>query len=556
MTEASVGSGQASMPPTYDEGKPISEDDVKVKIQSSNDAKIELGGKEKEAQEEGFKGLSKEELMQYANDPFWVRLRWSLFILFWIIWVAMLVVSIVIIVYAPKCPSPPPKQWWQKAPVFKVDVTKFPEGSLKGVEKEADAMVEAGVGTAYFPNLISARDFETVNQDMGTMDDWKSLVSELQKRGIRVMVDFQPWETADTHMWYEEAVSNKEPYNSYFLSGQKKLDLANAGVQEELGNLLKFWINEGVDGFMLQGAGTVPEALLANFRTLLDDAEAETTIAKVLVTEDSGWALAEKEEEEGAKYGGVGAGNPVHLILTEDLLGSETPTALGIKGKLDTFINTLPCYSEKKDEEVTETEEEKKPLTEEEQLAENVRILTAPTSKSCVWPSFKFNTAAFGEGVWRDALTMLKMLLPGTIITQPEELDLVSWAAQPLNSTDHERLSLYGLLASKLRHQEAILFGKLIPDINTFVRNSTVFGLTRVKKGSPGFLLLVNMGPAEKVLDVSGEATIPDSISVLEAGNAIASSPKLKDDGKRVSSSEVKLAQGQAKIFTFVPKIG
>merc|ERR1719260_696987 len=44
--------------------------------------------------------------MQYANDPFWVRLRWVLFIAFWVIWVAMLVASIAIIVYTPKCPSP------------------------------------------------------------------------------------------------------------------------------------------------------------------------------------------------------------------------------------------------------------------------------------------------------------------------------------------------------------------------------------------------------------------------------------------------------------------
>merc|ERR1712121_463006 len=97
------------------EGDKLSQDeDTKVKITSS-DTKIDMEKeKEKEVEAEGFKGLTKEELMQYANDPFWVRLRWVLFILFWIIWVAMLVASILIIVYAPKCPSPEAKQWWQK----------------------------------------------------------------------------------------------------------------------------------------------------------------------------------------------------------------------------------------------------------------------------------------------------------------------------------------------------------------------------------------------------------------------------------------------------------
>lgn len=68
-----------------------------------NDAKVELGGSPGNAPQ--FVGLGKEELMRYANDPFWVRLRWFLFILFWLIWGAMLAVAIAIIVLAPKCAS-------------------------------------------------------------------------------------------------------------------------------------------------------------------------------------------------------------------------------------------------------------------------------------------------------------------------------------------------------------------------------------------------------------------------------------------------------------------
>merc|ERR1711910_147340 len=112
-----VEAENGAMPPTYDEAKGLTETmDQKVNIAPS-DTKIEMG-KEKEKEEEGFKGLSKEELMQFANDPFWVKLRWVLFILFWIIWVAMLAASVVVIIYAPKCPSPEAKQWWQKGPVY------------------------------------------------------------------------------------------------------------------------------------------------------------------------------------------------------------------------------------------------------------------------------------------------------------------------------------------------------------------------------------------------------------------------------------------------------
>merc|ERR1712115_556933 len=144
---------EGTMPPTYDAATGLTESaDQKVNIAPS-DTKIEMG-KEKEKEEEGFKGLSKEELMQFANDPFWVRLRWTLFVLFWIIWVAMLVASVVIIIYAPKCPSPEPKQWWQKNAMYKVDVGTFTD--LNGVQDELDYLVGSGVGTLYLTSFIMA----------------------------------------------------------------------------------------------------------------------------------------------------------------------------------------------------------------------------------------------------------------------------------------------------------------------------------------------------------------------------------------------------------------
>lgn len=58
--------------------------------------------------------------MKYANDPFWVRLRWILFIGFWAIWIGMLVGAISIIVFAPKCTAPAPLAWWKEGPIVKI----------------------------------------------------------------------------------------------------------------------------------------------------------------------------------------------------------------------------------------------------------------------------------------------------------------------------------------------------------------------------------------------------------------------------------------------------
>ncbi|KAI1284999.1 4F2 cell-surface antigen heavy chain [Halotydeus destructor] len=50
-------------------------------------------------------GLTKDELMKYANDPTWVRIRTSIFVLYWIVWIGMCVASAVIIATSKKCSS-------------------------------------------------------------------------------------------------------------------------------------------------------------------------------------------------------------------------------------------------------------------------------------------------------------------------------------------------------------------------------------------------------------------------------------------------------------------
>lgn len=71
--------------------------------------------------------MTKEELMKYANDPFWVRLRWILFTLFWAIWVGMLIGAISIIIYAPKCSAPPPLVWYKEGPIVTITGNESPE---------------------------------------------------------------------------------------------------------------------------------------------------------------------------------------------------------------------------------------------------------------------------------------------------------------------------------------------------------------------------------------------------------------------------------------------
>ena len=126
--EINPGEGAATLAtPDPDEATKV---EIKQPLEDSLRKSKEELAKEEEAE---FRALSKAELMKYATDPFWVTLRWVLFILFWVAWVAMLVAAIVIIILAPKCPTPAPKAWFQKAPIYEVYVKSFKDSNGDGI---------------------------------------------------------------------------------------------------------------------------------------------------------------------------------------------------------------------------------------------------------------------------------------------------------------------------------------------------------------------------------------------------------------------------------------
>ncbi|XP_074593073.1 4F2 cell-surface antigen heavy chain-like [Brevipalpus obovatus] len=71
--------------------------------EKNGEAKVDIG---RSSFDTTRTGLSKEELMKYANDPFWIKVRLVAFILFWIAWVGTLAGSVVIIMLSPKCQDP------------------------------------------------------------------------------------------------------------------------------------------------------------------------------------------------------------------------------------------------------------------------------------------------------------------------------------------------------------------------------------------------------------------------------------------------------------------
>jgi len=99
--------------------------DSTVKFLNGSDktSKVAITDKDKTTGE--FVGLTKEELMQFATDPFWRRVRIILMVMFVVIWVVMLAAAVAIIVIAPKCPPRPELDWWQKTVVYHIHPQSF-----------------------------------------------------------------------------------------------------------------------------------------------------------------------------------------------------------------------------------------------------------------------------------------------------------------------------------------------------------------------------------------------------------------------------------------------
>ena len=115
--------------------KPVETDDPEVGFIQPNhsDAKQNFA-----ATSADFTGLTKEDLMKYAKDPFWKKVRIVFMVLFWATWVALIVASVLIIIFAPKCPPVPKRGFWQKSSGYHLDVVNFKDsngdgfGDLKG----------------------------------------------------------------------------------------------------------------------------------------------------------------------------------------------------------------------------------------------------------------------------------------------------------------------------------------------------------------------------------------------------------------------------------------
>jgi alpha-glucosidase len=199
--------------------------------------------------------------------------------------------------------------WWKDAVFYEIYVRSFADsdgdgvGDLPGIVSRLPYLRELGVDaiwlTPFYPSPgadhgYDVADYVDVDPLFGTLADFDELIAAAHEAGIRVVVDIVPNHTSDRHPWFagdrsryvtvaaDNGLPNNWPSNwggpawtldeargEYYLHlfapEQPDLDWHSEQVRDDFDEILRFWLDRGVDGFRIDVAhGLVKDATLAD----------------------------------------------------------------------------------------------------------------------------------------------------------------------------------------------------------------------------------------------------------------------------------------------------
>jgi maltose alpha-D-glucosyltransferase/alpha-amylase len=201
--------------------------------------------------------------------------------------------------------APKEPDWYQTAVFYEVLVRAFTDsngdgtGDLRGLASKMDYLSWLGVDCLWLPPFYASplrdggydiSDFRSVLPEFGTVEDFVYLLNEAHRRGIRVITDLVLNHTSDAHPWFQESRQHPDgPYGDFyvwsdddqrypdariifvdtessnwtydpvrgqfywhrFFAHQPDLNYENGEVQEAMLDVLRFWLDLGIDGFRL-----------------------------------------------------------------------------------------------------------------------------------------------------------------------------------------------------------------------------------------------------------------------------------------------------------------
>ena len=195
--------------------------------------------------------------------------------------------------------------WWQRGIVYQIYPRSFGDsngdgvGDLSGLCHHLDYLRWLGVDAIWlspiYPSPMAdfgydVSDYCAVDRLFGTMEDFDHLLAEAHARNLRIILDFVPNHTSEEHAWFKESRASRNspkrdwyiwrdaapdggPPNNWlsafggsawewdestgqyyyhaYLRQQPDLNWRNPSVRRAMLDVLRFWLDRGVDGFRI-----------------------------------------------------------------------------------------------------------------------------------------------------------------------------------------------------------------------------------------------------------------------------------------------------------------
>ncbi|MFT4122590.1 MAG: glycoside hydrolase family 13 protein [Microbacteriaceae bacterium] len=201
-------------------------------------------------------------------------------------------------------------EWWRTAVIYQIYPRSFADangdgiGDLPGITRRLPALAELGVDAIWLSPFYTSpqhdagydvADYCDVDPRFGTLADFDAMLAAAHGLGLRVIVDLVPNHSSIDHPWFREALAaapgsperarylfrdgrgeaGELPPNNWesvfggpawtrvedgswylhlFDSSQPDLDWGNPWVRERFRDILRFWLDRGVDGFRVDVA--------------------------------------------------------------------------------------------------------------------------------------------------------------------------------------------------------------------------------------------------------------------------------------------------------------
>ncbi|MCM1151607.1 MAG: alpha-amylase family glycosyl hydrolase [Alistipes sp.] len=173
-------------------------------------------------------------------------------------------------------------EWSYDAVLYEMNVRQFtPEGTFAAAGERLPQLRDLGVDILWLMpvhpigvegrkgtlgSYYAIRDYRDINPEFGSMEDFERFLARAHKLGMRVILDYVANHTSPDHAWATEQpaewyVRDAEgrPVVQYDWTDIAKLNYDCSDVRDAMRDVLKFWIDKGVDGFRCDAAKEMPD---------------------------------------------------------------------------------------------------------------------------------------------------------------------------------------------------------------------------------------------------------------------------------------------------------